>query len=215
MSSAEQPRLLFATRNAGKLRELAALVDHPELVLLSLRDLDPQLDIEETGHTFADNARLKADVAWRATGIPTIADDSGLEVDALDGRPGVHSARYAGAGGAPGSRPDATDAERMMWLLEEIEHVPDDRRSARFRCALAFVSGDQTVAVREGVCEGRLIRAPRGGGGFGYDPIFVVDALGCTLAEASAEQKNSVSHRAMAMRAMAGLLRDWLAAGAQ
>ena len=203
-------KLLFATNNQGKLRELRELVaDLPGLEVLGLKDLDSPLDIEETGETFADNAALKAREAAAITGYWTLADDSGLEVDALDGRPGVRSARYAGEG--------ASDADRIVKLLGELEGVAEVKRTARFRCAVAFAKADaaaeggaEILALEEGSCEGRILEAPVGEGGFGYDPVFFVEALGCTFAEAPAEQKNRLSHRGNAMRAIAPAVRQAL-----
>ena len=199
-------KLLFATRNQGKLRELRALLaDLDGLQLLCLDDLPQDVDVEETGASFAENAQIKAQAAMRATGLPALADDSGLEVDALSGAPGVHSARYAG--------PGATDGQRNDKLLRELADVPADRRTARFRCAVAFVHPAQPglVQVREAACEGTILTAPRGAGGFGYDPLFYVPQLGQTFAEAPPEAKNRLSHRGQAMRKLAQLLRDRIA----
>lgn len=197
-------RLVFATRNAGKLRELRELLSGlPALELLSLDDFpNAPAELPETGDTFAENAQSKALAALQATGLAALADDSGLEVDALDGRPGVRSARYAGS--------DATDAERVAKLLQELSAVPDARRSARFRCVIALVTPERPdlAELREGCCEGTILRAPRGDQGFGYDPVFFVPALGRTFAEVSGSEKHRHSHRGRAMDAMAELLRQ-------
>lgn len=194
-------KLLFATRNRGKLRELGELLALPGVALVSLEDVPPFPETEETGSTFSENAVAKAREAARFTGLPSLADDSGLEVDALGGAPGVRSARFAG--------PGATDAQRNALLLEKLAGVETTRRTARFRCALAFVdpASPDAPLVTEGVCEGRILDAPRGKGGFGYDPLFFVESLGQTFAEATAEQKHALSHRGRAMRAMGELLR--------
>lgn len=199
-------KLLFATGNRGKLREVAQLVaDIEGLELLCLADLPEPFEIEEDGETFADNALLKARAAAEVSGLLTMADDSGLEVDALDGRPGVRSARYAG--------PDASDADKVQKLLGELRDVPRSRRTARFRCAVALVRpADGRVFTAEGRCEGRILTAPQGEGGFGYDPVFFVETLGCTFAEAEAAAKNELSHRGQALRAIAPKLRELLEA---
>ncbi len=193
-------KIVFATRNPGKLRELRQLLFHEGLEVVGLDDLPGAPPIEENGATFAENAVAKALGTMRATGLPSLADDSGLEVDALQGAPGVRSARYAG--------PDASDADRVALLLQHLQGVPPEQRSARFRCAVAFADprDPDRVEVREGTCEGRILEAPRGQGGFGYDPVFYVEALGQTFAEAPAATKNRLSHRGQAMRQMAAYL---------
>jgi XTP/dITP diphosphohydrolase len=197
-------RLVFATRNRGKLRELRQLLTPGEfplgVELLGLDDIEVP-EIPETGQTFAENAAAKARGVMEATGLPALADDSGLEVDALDGAPGVHSARYAG--------PGASDADRIALLLQDLAGVPAERRGARFRCVVAFVdpADPGRVGLHEGSCEGRILETPRGSGGFGYDPVFYVEELGQTFAEAPAEQKNRLSHRGRAMRRLVAELR--------
>lgn len=193
-----KPKLLFSTGNAGKLRELRALVgDAVEVV--SLKDLPPVPEPEEDGATFEDNAVLKARAYSKATGLPALADDSGLCVDALDGRPGVLSARYA-----PGD-----DRARYEKLLGELEGVPDGKRTASFCCALALVTGEGEPRVEVGRCEGTILRAPKGTNGFGYDPVFqVADGSGRAMAELAPEEKARVSHRAKAF----GLMRRHLLA---
>jgi XTP/dITP diphosphohydrolase len=194
-------KLLLATRNAGKLKELRARVHGLEV--LSLDDVAPMPEAEETEETLEGNARLKAVAGARATGLWTVADDSGLFVDALGGAPGVHSARYA-----PGN-----DTDRVQALLRAMVHVPDDERGASFRCVLALASPDGEVRPVEGVCRGRILRAPRGSGGFGYDPVFLVPELERTMSELSLEEKGRVSHRARALDALEPLLRE-LSSGA-
>jgi XTP/dITP diphosphohydrolase len=200
-------KLVFATRNRGKLRELHQLLAIDGLQILALDDLPGAPEVEEDGETFADNAAKKAREVARATGLPALADDSGLEVDALDGAPGVRSARYAGD--------DASDAERYRLLLRSLQGVPPGRRGARFRCVVAFAdpATPEHVELREGACEGRIADAPRGDGGFGYDPVFLVPDLGRTFAEIPAEQKNQLSHRGQAMRRMAEFLRGRFGSG--
>jgi XTP/dITP diphosphohydrolase len=187
-----KPKLLFATTNAGKLRELRGLVgDAVEVV--SLADLRPLPDVVEDEPTLEGNALKKAREYSQATGLPALADDSGLFVDALDGRPGVYSARYA-----PGD-----DKARYEKLLTELSGVPDDKRTASFRCALALVMPGGASKVEVGRCEGRIGHAPRGSHGFGYDPVFIVsDKGGRTMAELTADEKAAVSHRGAAFRLM-------------
>lgn len=192
-------RVVLATGNPGKAREIQALLGPGwSVVLQSECGVVP---VEETGATFIANALLKARHAARAAGLPAIADDSGLEVDALGGAPGVHSARYAG--------PQASDADNVDRLLAELADVPDPRRSARFRCAMVYVAraDDPQPLIGEGVWEGRITRTPRGIAGFGYDPVFEEATGGRTAAELPASIKNQRSHRAMAWRALEAKLR--------
>lgn len=192
------PTLVFATRNRGKVVELRALLAGLPLRVLALDDLACEVpEVIEDGDTFVANAIKKAREVGRASGLPALADDSGLEVDALAGAPGVHSARYAG--------PDADDEANNERLLAQLAGVPDERRTARFRSVLAFVDG-ATVLTCEGACEGRITRARRGRGGFGYDPLFFVPELGATFGELGVGTKNDRSHRAAAMKAMKPLL---------
>ncbi|MBT8492971.1 MAG: RdgB/HAM1 family non-canonical purine NTP pyrophosphatase [Deltaproteobacteria bacterium] len=192
-------KLLFATGNHGKVVELEKLLGDLELEVLSFRDMDtPPPEVVEDKDTFEGNARKKAAEISQFYGLPALADDSGLCVDALDGQPGVYSARYAG--------PEADDAANNQKLLAELAGVPAERRIARFRSVLALADvkgslGDQ-VLVSDGSCEGVILDAPRGDGGFGYDPLFLVPELGQTFAELGVGTKNDRSHRAMAMRAM-------------
>ncbi len=189
------PRLVLATGNAGKLREMRAILAPWRVEVLPLSDFTRE-GAEETGSSFAENAILKARFAAQAAGLPAIADDSGLEVDALHGAPGIHSARYSGN---PGD-----DAANNAKLLREMQDVPDPRRTARYRCAMVFVRGplDPAPLVREASWEGHIARAARGTGGFGYDPLFVVAGSTRTAAEFGAEEKNLVSHRGQALRAL-------------
>lgn len=192
-------RLLIATNNAGKVREFQALLAGLPLEITFPAQEGLDLEVEESGETFAENARIKAAAYAQASGLLTLADDSGLEVDALGGAPGVHSARYAG--------PDAGDADRYRKLLAALEDVPDGQRVARFRCTVALALPDGTLLTADGVCEGEIGFAPKGQHGFGYDPVFVVAGhAGQTMAELPEDEKNRISHRARAMMAMRPLL---------
>jgi XTP/dITP diphosphohydrolase len=212
------PTLLIATSNKGKVTEIASLLEGLDCRAIGLEDL-PQVPppVEETGTTFVENAIIKADYYHAASGLLTLADDSGLEVDALDGRPGVYSARYGGEG--------LSSDQQIALLLEEMKNAPEEKRTARFVCVVALVGAagatsdkrnfdwhpdralvDSPVRPRirqtfEGRCEGRIALAPRGAGGFGYDPIFIDTELGRTFAELSPEEKSSRSHRGKALRA--------------
>jgi XTP/dITP diphosphohydrolase len=188
-------RVVLASGNAGKLRELGELLAPFEFELVSQGSLGIETP-PETGHTFAQNALLKARYAAAAASAPALADDSGIEVDALDGRPGIYSARFGGEG--------ASDAENLSKLLEEMRDVPPPSRTARYQCVIAFVlaADDTQPILATGVWEGSLISAPRGLGGFGYDPIFVPHGLDRTAAELDPREKNSLSHRGQALRAL-------------
>jgi len=195
--------LVLATTNFGKLRELEKLLGQSSaLILRSALDFPSLTAPEETGTTFEDNAKLKALYYAEKTGLPCVADDSGLMVDALGGRPGVYSSRYA-----------PTDSERIAKLLEEMRDVPDHLRTARFVCAAAFAlpgTPPKIVAVERGVLEGSIAREPRGSHGFGFDPVFFVTELGCNLAEVLPDIKNTLSHRARAFQRLLPTLLDWL-----
>jgi XTP/dITP diphosphohydrolase len=195
---------ILATFNRDKLRELAALLGLPGVALHALGDVPGAVSPEETGATLRENALLKARAALVFTGRPTIADDTGLEVDALGGRPGIHAARYAG--------PAATYADNRVKLLAELDGVEPARRAARFRCACVACLPDGRELVAEGVLEGRITAAPRGENGFGYDSLFEVADLGRTMAELSDAEKNALSHRALAVHALAGQLAQALPA---
>jgi XTP/dITP diphosphohydrolase len=192
--------LLVATYNDGKLRELSQLLTDLPVHLRALAEFPQVEEVAETGATFAGNAALKACGYSRQTGLWTLADDSGLEVEALGGAPGIFSARYAGVG--------ATDAMRRRRLLAELSSVRDDARRARFVCAIALARPESNAPeIFEGVCAGRIIRAERGSGGFGYDPIFVPDGYEQTFGELAEEIKQRISHRARALMAA----KDYLA----
>jgi XTP/dITP diphosphohydrolase len=187
-------RLLVATRNQGKLEEYEELLDGLPVELTYLDGEGIVEDVEETGSTFAENAVLKAQQYALLSDLLTLADDSGLEVDALGGEPGVRSARYAGA--------VATDEDRYRLLLEKMKNVPPDDRSARFRCVIAVAEPGGGTYTAEGVCEGEIGFGPQGDFGFGYDPVFVLRGRGRTMAELPPEEKNRISHRARAAQAM-------------
>jgi len=195
--------LVFATRNRGKLVELRALL--PGIEVRSLDDIHVP-DVVEDADTFAGNAAKKAREVSQATGLPALADDSGLEVDALGGAPGVYSARYAGEG--------HNDAANNAKLLAALAGVPSEKRTARFRAvlALADVAGPlgSEVITADGACEGVILEAPRGAGGFGYDPLFFAPELGMTFAEAGVGPKSDLSHRARAMKAIRDRLLAYL-----
>jgi XTP/dITP diphosphohydrolase len=196
--------LVIATGNPGKFAEIAALLDGMDVRLLPLDRVGPVEVPPEGGDSFQENARAKAVAVAVATGEWTLADDSGLEVDALGGAPGVLSARYGG--------PGATDADRNRLILERLRGVPPERRTARFRCVVALADAAGLAQIVEGRCEGRIAQAARGQRGFGYDPIFEIPDLGCTLAEVEPAVKNRLSHRAAAMAGAREILRAILAA---
>jgi XTP/dITP diphosphohydrolase len=197
--------VLFATGNPHKVEEVAAILRPLGIVVRSLADLErvPE-EPEEDGATFEDNARLKARYYARELGMTCVADDSGLEVDALGGAPGVHSARYAGASGTR----DERDAANNRKLLEALRHVPEAQRQARFVCVASMADPSGTIlAEARGSFEGSIVRAPRGTNGFGYDPLLYLADRGCTSAELPPEEKHARSHRGKAFRAFAEQLR--------
>ncbi len=183
-------RLLIATHNPGKLIEYKELLAGLPFELVTLDDVGIREDVQETGTTFAENARMKALAYARESNLLTLADDSGLEVDALGGEPGIFSRRYAGD--------DATDAKRINFLLYRMKDVPVEARLARFRCVIAIASPDGQVRESEGTAEGDILFEPRGTNGFGYDPVFYFPRMGKTMAELPAAEKNKISHRARA-----------------
>jgi XTP/dITP diphosphohydrolase len=193
------PRLVLATGNAGKLREMRAILAPWQVDVRALSEYTADA-AEETGLSFVENAILKARHAATAAGLPAIADDSGLEVDALGGAPGVYSARWAG--------PQADDAANNARLLAELESVPDVQRGARYRCAMVYLRDprDASPVVCQASWEGRIARLPRGSGGFGYDPLFLVGTGTTTAAELDPAHKNRISHRGQALRALVAAL---------
>lgn len=195
-------KLLIATHNQGKLREYAALLADLPLTVTALTQEGVTTDVAETGQTFAENAVLKATAYAQMTGLLTWADDSGLEIDPLAGRPGVYSARYGG--------PGLTDQQRYQQVLRELQGVPKPW-TARFRCVVALAFPDGRVETVGGAVEGVIAETPRGDHGFGYDPVFFLPAFGCTMAELAPAQKNAISHRGKAARQARQLLFTLLA----
>ena len=194
-------QIVLATHNRGKMEEMSAILGHLPVELLTL-DVFPEIgDIPETGNTLKENAFIKAETVHRLTGLPALADDTGLEVDALNGAPGIYSARYAGA--------DATFDDNCQKMLKELHDIPIEKRTARFRTVIAFANGGEKEWV-EGVAEGRIIEDKRGIGGFGYDPIFYYPPLRKTFAELDSVEKNSISHRGKALRNFYGILEKWI-----
>ncbi len=191
--------LVIATKNSHKVREIKDKFSCIEnLEIRSLDDFDNVPDVLEDGKTFEQNSLKKAREISRCTGLPCLADDSGLVVDALKGEPGVYSARYAGE--------NATDGERNSLVLEKMKDIPDDKRAARFICAIAIVMPDGREFLTEGRCEGTIAREPGGDQGFGYDPIFYLPDLGKTMAELPLSEKNRISHRALALEKAKAIL---------
>ena len=198
--------LLIATNNAHKVTEFRRILGGPDVTLLTPADAGIEVDVEETGATFEENARLKARAFCAASGLPSLADDSGIEVDALGGRPGVRSARYGGDG--------LDDADRVLLLLDELADVPDEQRTCRYGVVLVLVRPDGSEEVVNGACEGRAAFAPTGANGFGYDPIFYVPRFSRTMAQLDPGEKDAISHRGQAARRMADLLRERALQGA-
>ena len=199
-------RVVLASRNAHKIEEMARILDdaglHVEVVGIDAFDGVVDVpEVAETEATFEGNALLKARAVCAATGVPAVADDSGLCVDALNGMPGILSARWSGGGG---------DVANLELVLAQLEDVPDERLGAQFRCAVALVLPDGREATVHGEMRGRLVRAPRGTNGFGYDPIFVPDGESRTSAELTSDEKDAISHRGNALRALVPVLRDLL-----
>ena len=191
--------IVLASNNQGKVRELSQLLAGARIRIVPQGELGVG-EAEETGLTFVENAILKARHAAAVTGLPAIADDSGLEVDALHGAPGIYSARFGGVG--------ASDQANLEKLVEALRDVPDGQRQARFQCVMVYLrhAEDPTPLIAQGTWEGIILRAPRGSGGFGYDPVFLVPGEGCTAAELGPERKNGLSHRGQALRRLQWLL---------
>lgn len=196
--------IVLASNNPGKVREISALLKSEEIRIIPQGELGVE-EVEETGLTFVENAIIKARAAARHSGLAAIADDSGIEVDALHGAPGIYSARFAGAG--------ASDADNNRKLLEALEGIPEAERSARYQCLIVYMRffDDPTPVICQGTWEGRILFAPRGENGFGYDPLFYVPDEGCSSAELPADTKNRLSHRGQALRALVRYLggRGW------
>jgi len=196
--SSSRPRLVIATLNRAKGRELHALLGDLPWEVSLLADTPGATLPEETGTTYADNALIKARAGMRTTGATAVGDDSGIEVDALEGGPGLYSARWGGHG--------LDDAGRNALMLERLRGVPAERRTARYRCVIAIVDPDGRFSVVQGTCEGVIAEAPRGTGGFGYDPIFFFPPIGATFGEVAGAVKHQVSHRGIAARAARAIL---------
>ena len=194
--------LVLATTNQNKIREICQILDGRNLNIISMNDIPSLPEVEEDGLTFEENARKKALTIAKLTGRLTLADDSGLVVDALNGRPGVHSARYSGE--------DATPAKNNEKLLHELQDVPAKKRTARFVCVIAIARPSGKMFIAEGRCEGLIARELRGEQGFGYDPLFIVPDREKTFAELGAAEKNKISHRAIALQEAARILGDVL-----
>ena len=185
-----RPKLLLATNNAGKVKEYRSLLRSITFELVTPKELGISVDVEEAGTTYEENARLKACTLAKKSGLLTLADDSGIEVDALNGAPGVMSARYAGE--------NASDAERVHYLLSKLEDIPREKRTARFYCLIAIAQPDGQVQYCDGECKGIITFKPQGENGFGYDPIFFFPERGKTMAQLPLEIKNQISHRGRA-----------------
>lgn len=198
-----QPKILLASRNRQKLKELITCLQGLEATVVTLDDVSEAHEVEEDGNTFKENATKKATEIARATGLLTVADDSGLEVDTLRGSPGVRSSRYAGE--------DATDKENNEKLLREMANVPEEFRGARFVCSIAVADASRLIGVVEGSCEGAIALEERGQHGFGYDPLFLMKDYNKTFAELGPDIKNRVSHRFRAMEKAALLIERYLA----
>ncbi|MED3880835.1 XTP/dITP diphosphatase [Priestia megaterium] len=190
--------IIIATKNAGKVKDFETLFSPKGFQVKSLLDFPEMEDVEETGVTFSENATLKAEAISSALNKPVIADDSGLAIDALNGEPGVYSARYAGE-----NKDDNANIEKV---LQKLNDVPFEKRTARFHCALAIAVPGKRTEIVEGTCEGHILEEKRGENGFGYDPIFFVEKWRCSMAELSKEQKNQISHRANALKKLAPLI---------
>ena len=192
-------KIVLASNNAGKVREINELLAEQEIQVVPQREFGVQ-EVEETGLTFVENAILKARNAARQSGLPAIADDSGIEVDALHGAPGIYSARYAGSG--------CNDQDNNRKLLEELLGLPEVRRSARFQCLMVYMrhASDPTPIICQGTWEGRILPQPEGENGFGYDPLFFVPSENCSAAQLGPQQKNRLSHRGQALRKLLAAL---------
>jgi len=193
-------KLLIATHNNRKFTELESLLRSTDFDLISLSDIGITQEIDETGTTFEQNACLKAKGYLQLSGLPTLADDSGLEVEALNWEPGVYSARYGG--------PDTSDQDRVELILRHLAQSGDENRRAQFRCVVALAFPENPLEVYNGICQGEITSIPRGENGFGYDPIFLIPHLNKTLAELTSEEKNKISHRSAAISQAASALKN-------
>ncbi len=195
-------RIVIATQNKGKAKDFETMLSPLGYEVLTLLDVAQDMDVEETGVTFEENAILKAETVSKELGIPVISDDSGLEIDALNGEPGVYSARYAGA--------DKSDEANIDKVLEKLDGVPDNERTARFRCVLAVAAPGQKTETFSGSCEGVILHERRGEHGFGYDPIFFVPAQDKAMAQLEPDEKAAISHRGNALRQLNESMPAWL-----
>lgn len=186
-------KVVLASKNKHKLVEISKITEKFGFELVLQSEIGADIDVEETGTTFEENSLLKAEAVMKATGLPALADDSGIAVDALGGEPGIYSARY-------GFDESLDDWGRLLLLLKNTEHVPDGQRQAQFVCVISFITPEGKIIQARGEIHGELTRAPAGENGFGYDPIFYYPPLGKTTAELSPEEKNEVSHRANALK---------------
>lgn len=194
-------KVVLASKNKHKLVEISRILEKLDIQLVLQSELGVDIDVEETGTTFEENSFLKAEAVMKATGLPALADDSGIAVDALNGEPGIYSARY-------GFDESLDDWGRLLLLLKNTEHVPDGQRQAQFVCVITLVTPEGKVIQARGEAHGELLREAAGEGGFGYDPIFYYPPFGKTFAEITAEEKNQVSHRAVALKAMYEKLKE-------
>ena len=194
-------KVVLASHNPHKLKEIDAILNKLGIELVLQSELGVDIEVEETGSTFEENSFLKAQAVMKATGLPALADDSGIAVDALNGEPGIYSARY-------GFDESLDDAGRMYLLLKNTEHVPDGQRQAQFVCVITLVMPDGSTVQARGEAHGELLRVPAGKNGFGYDPIFFYPPLNCGFAELPPEEKNKVSHRAVALNVMYEKLKE-------
>ena len=192
-------KIIFATGNAGKMKEVREILKDLNVEILSMKEAGIQADVEENGKTFQENAVIKAREIMKISGEVVLADDSGLEIDYLNKEPGIYSARYMGE--------DTSYRIKNANLIERLQGVPDEKRTARFVCAIAAAFPDGSIETTEGTIEGRIGYEEKGENGFGYDPIFYVPEFGCTTAELTGEQKNQISHRGKALEAMKEILR--------
>ena len=193
-------RVILASNNENKLREMQQILSPLGWEILRQKDVGLHLDPDENGETFEDNSRIKAEAVMQASGLPAIADDSGVSVDALNGAPGVHSARYGGAA-------CNTDEDRNQFLLKNMEQVPDGSRGAKFVSVITMAYPDGRIVSARGELAGEILRQEQGNGGFGYDPLFYIPTEGCTMAELTPERKNEISHRAVALQNFVNQLR--------
>ena len=194
-------KVVLASQNRHKLAEIQAILAQYDMELVLQSDLGLQIDVNETGTSFEENSELKARAVMEASGLPAVADDSGLCVDVLGGAPGIYSARY----GAPDC---VTDRDRLNHLLENLRGVRSEERTARFVCVITLLWPDGRKLTARGVCEGLITFEPRGEDGFGYDPVFYVPSMGCTFAQMGADRKNAISHRANALRRLTEMLEE-------